>query len=144
MFFTLSSCCGTYGMNDNAIYNSKPTIDHFYWANVSFTYTDPKTGQNVTETASGKFGLESIVDRKSGVIFHVKDNYGCTPNYTQEPPDKPWIALIERGECYFSKKIDIATNRHHAAAAVIYNNRSEKTQKDGYTIMQHKGNYDIQ
>ncbi|KAK7098052.1 hypothetical protein V1264_004940 [Littorina saxatilis] len=107
----------------------------FYWAEVNLTYMDPISNKPVHESYDGKYGAKSLVEPRTGLALHVrnKDNktHGCD-DYQIHIPKEKWIALVERGHCYFTDKIKIATKKYNASAVVIYNNADE-----GITIMQH-------
>lgn len=110
----------------------------FYYAVVNVTYTDPKTNKIRTDNYQGKYGVTSLVEQRLGLVVHVrtaKDNktHGCY-EYGNKLPAEKWVALVERGVCYFTEKIKMATIQHNASAAVIYN--SEEKEK-GVTVMQH-------
>lgn len=111
----------------------------FYWAEVNLTYMDPISNKPVHESYDGKYGAKSLVEPRTGLALHVrnKDNktHGCD-DYQIHIPKEKWIALVERGHCYFTDKIKIATKKYNASAVVIYNNADE-----GITIMQHTGKY---
>lgn len=109
----------------------------FFWAIVNVTYTDSENKLK-TETFQGKYGSKSLVQERIGLAVHVRtknDNktHGCE-EYGNKIPSEKWIAVVERGTCYFTEKIKIATEKHNASAVVIYN--SDDT---GFTIMQHSG-----
>lgn len=36
--------------------------------------------------------------------------------------DEPWIALIERGNCFFTQKLENAVGTHGANSFIVYNN----------------------
>ncbi|KAG8553530.1 hypothetical protein GDO81_003450 [Engystomops pustulosus] len=70
----------------------------------------------------GLFGLNSPMSDAQGVVgIPISPNLqGCDPNTKFSIPSKPWIALIERGNCTFSEKILLAASKG-AQAVVIYN-----------------------
>ena len=100
---------------------------------------------NIEETQAleneGAYGYSSSYNSISGQIFQPDPSYGCPP-----PPDVgqlntddsehptynipqdfegTWIALIERGDCLFSDKINLAFNQTPpAVGAIIYNEGS--------------------
>lgn len=54
-----------------------------------------------------------------------KTHYGCSgkiSNTNKIPSNRPWVALVERGKCYFFIKIRLA-HLHNASAIIIYNNK---------------------
>lgn len=71
----------------------------------------------------GVFGRSSIVDKASGsVVLPMGDLEGCGsgPVYSNNTPES-WIALVKRGNCTFSEKIN-AAKRYGAAGVVVFNN----------------------
>ncbi|XP_031224473.1 E3 ubiquitin-protein ligase RNF128 isoform X1 [Mastomys coucha] len=92
-------------------------------AYVTVTYFNASSNYTETETCEcGVYGLASPVANAMGVVGIPKSsNYkACDYNTEFTNTDKPWIALIERGNCTFSEKIQTAS-RSHADAVVIYN-----------------------
>ena len=57
--------------------------------------------------------------------MHVRSegdvNNGCS-DYNHDLPDHDWVALIERGQCYFTEKIRVATKQYNASAVIVYDN----------------------
>lgn len=119
----------------------------YYNAEINVTYTDRKNNK-VWFAFTGKFGTKSKLHDVSGLLIHTlsrgtrgtssakPDHYGCSEYVNKKPfpDDENWIAFVERGECNFTKKIQIATHNHNAAAVVIYNNGSNSNRG---TIMDH-------
>uniref|UniRef100_A0A8C7ZQG3 Si:dkeyp-86f7.4 n=1 Tax=Oryzias sinensis TaxID=183150 RepID=A0A8C7ZQG3_9TELE len=71
----------------------------------------------------GVFGRNSVVDKASGIVVLPRgDPKGCgsDPVYDRNLSSPPWIALVKRGNCTFSEKIN-AAKRQGAAAVVVYN-----------------------
>lgn len=92
-------------------------------AYVTVTYFNESSNYTKTETCEcGVYGLVSLVANAMGVVGIPKNgNYqACDYNTEFTNTDKPWIALIERGNCTFSEKIQTAS-RSNANAVVIYN-----------------------
>ncbi|XP_060231778.1 E3 ubiquitin-protein ligase RNF128 isoform X2 [Meriones unguiculatus] len=92
-------------------------------AYVTVTYYNNSSNDTKTETCEcGVYGLASPVANAMGVVGIPKDgnNDACSYNTNFTITDKPWIALIERGNCTFSEKIQTA-GRKNAEAVVIYN-----------------------
>ena len=116
-----------------------------YEANIKYSYSDSNK-RPVTKHILGKFGAGTQPKSASfsGKIVHVTslakrgktktNHFGCE-KYTNDLPSVAWIALVERGECEFTRKIRIATVEYNASAAVIYDN--ETTEQ---TLKRHKGN----
>ncbi|KAJ0001636.1 hypothetical protein NQD34_001432 [Periophthalmus magnuspinnatus] len=95
----------------------------FWTAVVEISYVN---NQNVTidkYCECGIFGRNSAVERAQGVVTLPKgDPKGCGPDpvYNRNSSSPAWIALVKRGNCTFSEKIQAAT-RQGAAAVIIYN-----------------------
>ncbi|XP_050997223.1 E3 ubiquitin-protein ligase RNF128 isoform X2 [Acomys russatus] len=92
-------------------------------AYVTVTYHNESSNYTTTETCEcGVYGLASPLANAMGVVGIPKNgNYqACDYNTEFTNTDKPWIALIERGNCTFLEKIQTA-GRRNADAVVIYN-----------------------
>ncbi|KAM7338672.1 hypothetical protein ACRRTK_002156 [Alexandromys fortis] len=92
-------------------------------AYVTVTYFNKTSNDTITDTCEcGVYGLASRVANAMGEVGIPKDsNYqACDQNTEFTNTDKPWIALIERGNCTFSEKIQTASKRN-ADAVVIFN-----------------------
>lgn len=71
----------------------------------------------------GVFGRNSRLEEVSGIVTLPKgDPRGCglDPVYSRNSSSPAWIALVKRGNCTFSEKID-AAKRQGAVAVVVYN-----------------------
>ncbi|XP_067945126.1 uncharacterized protein [Watersipora subatra] len=105
----------------------------------------PSAQRNLLLGDVGLYGLNSLTTGEFSklLMFETKNNHsndaepyvkhGC---HGTIHPDKiptavtkssavigePWIALIQRGECYFSQKLENAIDTHGAKGFVIYNN----------------------
>lgn len=77
----------------------------------------------------GRYATTSPVHPISGRIIHVQGedgtNHGCTIPVNNPPNGKPWVALIQRGECKFREKIINSAVFNNATAVVIYNHLDE-------------------
>lgn len=135
---TLLTFPACFGLEEGAAHLEKTPVS-FYWAEVNLTYIDPVTNKQVHESSKGKYGSISLVEQRTGLAVHVRDKenktHGCS-DYGIKIPKEKWIALVERGNCYFTDKIKVATKKYNATAVVIYNNEDE-----GITIMQHTGKF---
>ncbi|XP_036780887.2 E3 ubiquitin-protein ligase RNF128 isoform X2 [Manis pentadactyla] len=92
-------------------------------AYVTVTYYNETSNYSTTETCDcGVYGLASPVANAMGVVGIPKNNnyQACDYNTEFTNTKNPWIALIERGNCTFSEKIQTASRRN-ADAVVIYN-----------------------
>ncbi|XP_077001035.1 E3 ubiquitin-protein ligase RNF128 isoform X4 [Tamandua tetradactyla] len=92
-------------------------------AYVTVTYYNETSNYTTTEKCEcGVYGLASPVVNAMGMVGIPKNsNYqACDYNTEFTNTKKPWIALIERGNCTFSEKIQ-AAGRRNADAVVIYN-----------------------
>ncbi|XP_002193228.4 E3 ubiquitin-protein ligase RNF128 isoform X2 [Taeniopygia guttata] len=85
----------------------------------------------------GLYGFNSPYLGAQGVVgIPVSaDRYACDKNTNFTVMKAPWIALIERGNCSFAEKIQVAT-RKGATAAVIYNSRGKGNKT---LLMAHQG-----
>ncbi|KAF7474154.1 Hypothetical predicted protein [Marmota monax] len=92
-------------------------------AYVTVTYYNETSNYTTTEACEcGVYGLASPVANAMGVVGIPKNNnyQACDFNTEFTNTKKPWIALIERGNCSYSEKIQTA-GRRNADAVVIYN-----------------------
>ncbi|XP_068107151.1 E3 ubiquitin-protein ligase RNF128 isoform X2 [Hyperolius riggenbachi] len=92
-------------------------------AYVNFSYFNLQQNSNVTlHCECGLFGLNSPLAGAQGVVgIPVSPNLQSCDLHTKfSTTTKPWIALIERGNCTFSEKILLAASKG-AEAVVIYN-----------------------
>ncbi|XP_058148235.1 E3 ubiquitin-protein ligase RNF128 isoform X6 [Dasypus novemcinctus] len=92
-------------------------------AYVTLTYYNESSNYTTIETCEcGVYGLASPVANAMGMVGIPKNNnyQACDYNTEFTNTKKPWIALIERGNCTFSEKIQ-AAGRRNADAVVIYN-----------------------
>ncbi|XP_061213988.1 E3 ubiquitin-protein ligase RNF128 isoform X2 [Neopsephotus bourkii] len=107
-------------------------------ASLNLFYFDTTSNKSVSEHCMcGLYGLNSPLLSAQGLVgIPVSDNLeACDANTRFTVTKPPWIALIERGNCSFAEKIQVATRRG-AAAAVIYN----KLGKGNSTVlMSHPG-----
>lgn len=74
----------------------------------------------------GVFGQNSDLTAASGIaMLPMRDLEGCGSNsvYNRNSSSPSWIALVKRGTCTFSEKIN-AAKRHGAAGVVVYNEDS--------------------
>ncbi|KAI4830707.1 hypothetical protein KUCAC02_002323 [Chaenocephalus aceratus] len=95
----------------------------FWTAKVEISYVN---SNNVTVDKiceCGVFGRNSPLEQASGIVTLPKgDPKGCgsDPVYNPNNSSLPWIALIKRGNCTFSEKIN-AAYRQGASGVVVYN-----------------------
>lgn len=92
-------------------------------AYVTVTYFNKTSNDTITDTCEcGVYGLASRVANAMGVVgIPQGSNYqACDRNTNFTYTDKPWIALIERGNCTFSDKIQAASEKN-PDAVVIFN-----------------------
>ncbi|KAK1891306.1 E3 ubiquitin-protein ligase RNF128 [Dissostichus eleginoides] len=95
----------------------------FWTAKVEISYvnTNNVTVDKICEC--GVFGRNSPLEQASGIVTLPKgDPKGCgsDPVYNSNNSSLPWIALVKRGNCTFSEKIN-AAYRQGASAVVVYN-----------------------
>ncbi|RUS77288.1 hypothetical protein EGW08_014952 [Elysia chlorotica] len=105
----------------------------YYDADIRFTYKDSQRNDLETENIQGSYGLGYMPTNAnmSGKLVHVisvsskdrakSNHFGCE-KYSMKLPTVKWIALVERGECDFTEKLQIATIAHNASAVIVYNN----------------------
>lgn len=95
----------------------------FWTAKVEISYVN---SNNVTVDKiceCGVFGRNSPLEQASGIVTLPKgDPKGCgsDPVYNPNNSSLPWIALVKRGNCTFSEKIN-AAYRQGASGVVVYN-----------------------
>ncbi|BGO98315.1 hypothetical protein RTBOTA2_002288 [Rhodotorula toruloides] len=77
------------------------------------------------------FGPHIVNEPLRGLLFPIDiaaptDDYGCTAKPVAPAPftpSKPWIALVQRGQCPFSDKVRVA--QVYGAMAVVFGDESE-------------------
>ncbi len=107
---------------------------------INITYKDPKSGEPVWERETKvQFGTSSRKEPESGWVVRVRDQDnktdGCLPP-VNVPSNTKWIALIQRGSCKFTEKINNAAVVKNASAVVVYDNQNGELIK-----MEHSGMY---
>lgn len=90
-------------------------------ASVSLVYFS-STSNGSEHCKCGLYGLHSPLRRAGGLVGIPKaaNLQACDANTQFTVTRQPWIALMERGNCTFARKITVAARRG-ATAAVIYN-----------------------
>uniref|UniRef100_A0A8C1R582 Si:dkeyp-86f7.4 n=1 Tax=Cyprinus carpio TaxID=7962 RepID=A0A8C1R582_CYPCA len=94
-----------------------------YWtAYVEVRYVDSVSNETVGSICEcGVFGVDSPLVSASGLlVLPNSDPLACSRNTTFTAKHQPWIALIKKGDCKYSQKIQ-AAQRQGASAVVIYN-----------------------
>lgn len=90
---------------------------------------------NVRTNISGFYGMDSPILDRHGQVVHVLTgdgtNRGCYP-IVNAPKYRSWIALIQRGDCVFNKKIQHAV-KANASAVIVYSDRTDNQ----HVMMQH-------
>ncbi|NXL34476.1 RN128 ligase, partial [Glaucidium brasilianum] len=107
-------------------------------ASVSLLYFSSTSNTSVSEECDcGLYGSHSPLLSARGFLAIPKadDLQACDINTQFTVTESPWIALIERGNCTFAEKINVAARRG-AAAAVIYNGRNKGNST---ILMSHTG-----
>lgn len=108
-------------------------------ASLSLFYFNSTSNRTEFERCEcGLYGFNSPYIGAQGVVgipVSTADRYACDRNTAFTVMEAPWIALIERGNCSFAEKIQVATRRG-AAAAVIYNSRG---RGNNTLLMAHQG-----
>lgn len=93
----------------------------FWTASVDLKYVNGNGELEDKSCVCGLYGHNSLLMEASGVVA-IPTGYpdGCNASYSLNVSSEPWIALVERGNCSFSDKIEAAV-RHNAVAVVVYN-----------------------
>jgi len=113
---------------------------HSMSAFVSLFYFNSASNSTVSEHCEcGRYGLNSPLLSARGLVGVPKsaNRQACNANTRFTTTKPPWIALIERGNCSFAEKIQLAARRG-AAAAVIYNTQDKGNRT---LVMMHLGEY---
>jgi len=117
-------------------------ISEYYTAFLNISYFDKNRGVFHTEkTETGRYSTSTpndfwgtvvplisnlTVSSKKNLSVHYETN-GCSGPFVRNwPQDKPWIALIKRGDCTFSQKIQSAESLN-ASGVLIYDHESGST-----------------
>lgn len=108
---------------------------------IRYSYFDPDTGEHLHEQGEyGRYASSSPVNPVSGLVVHVRSkdgaNHGCdaAPPHNQPSTPEDWVALVQRGTCSFSTKIENSAVVGNASAVIIYNN----VEVDYLITMDHK------
>lgn len=81
-------------------------------------------------TGEGKFGIGAAHKAAKGYLYYLPSTDWCNPIAAKVPEVlKPWIALIERGNCEFRIKI-LNAKALNASAVVIFDNVSSGLDHD--------------
>nr|XP_048692168.1 RING finger protein 148 [Caretta caretta] len=92
---------------------------------------------------NGVFGKNSPLQKVSGVVVPPEgmNQIACNPltNFSRPVNSESWIALIKRGHCTFTKKINVAAERG-AVGVIIYNHPGTG---NGVFPMMYLGSEDI-
>ncbi|CAL1537921.1 unnamed protein product, partial [Lymnaea stagnalis] len=111
---------------------------------INISFMDSDKNKERTLSFDGKFGVHSLVSAISGPVFQVisepknrngglnKNRFGCSKYVNPPLTSENWIALVERGDCNFSTKVQVAT-KANATAIVVYNNQTAPSE----TVMEH-------
>ncbi|CAL8352175.1 unnamed protein product [Merluccius merluccius] len=95
----------------------------FWTALLEVSYPDPSNHTIKLYCECGVYGRNSPLEGASGrLVVPLQDSMGCGPYpvYSRNNSVPSWIALIQRGNCTFSEKINRAKDQG-AAAIVVYN-----------------------
>ena len=72
----------------------------------------------------GIYGAGAEISNVEGIIYYIRNEDWCRPVFPQiHSAFKPWIALIERGNCEFVIKI-LNAKKANASAVIIFDNTS--------------------
>ncbi|NWW76994.1 RN128 ligase, partial [Climacteris rufus] len=102
-----------------------------------FYFNSTSNGTVFERCECGLYGFHSPLLSAQGLVgIPVSaDQDACDKNTEFTITQAPWIALIERGNCSFTEKIQVATRRG-ATAAVIYNSQGKGNNT---LLMAHPG-----
>ncbi|XP_061669774.1 E3 ubiquitin-protein ligase RNF128-like [Syngnathoides biaculeatus] len=93
----------------------------FWTAVVEINYFVSPNKTVLKDCECGVFGRNSPLAQAAGVVILPKgDPKGCGLDPLYNASASPWIALVKRGNCTFSEKIN-AAKRQGASAVVVYN-----------------------
>ncbi|XP_041791950.1 E3 ubiquitin-protein ligase RNF128a [Chelmon rostratus] len=111
----------------------------FWTANVEISYVSSDNKTVDKRYDRGLYGRNSLLKEASGIVTLPKgDPTGCGSDsvYSRNSSSPPWIALVRRGNCTFSEKINAA--KHQGADGVVVYNVD-----GGTTHMSHSEAADI-
>lgn len=94
-----------------------------YWtAYVEVGYFDRGSNETLSTVCEcGVFGAHSPLKSASGlIVLPNRDPMACSGNTTFTASHQPWIAMIKKGNCTYSQKVQ-AAQQEGASAVVIYN-----------------------
>uniref|UniRef100_A0A3Q3XHK9 RING-type domain-containing protein n=1 Tax=Mola mola TaxID=94237 RepID=A0A3Q3XHK9_MOLML len=95
-----------------------------YWtAIVEIIYVNSSNDTVGKYCECGMYGRNSDLTTASGIVtLPMGDPHGCgsDPVYSRNASSPPWIALVKRGNCTFSEKIN-AAKWQGATGVVVYN-----------------------
>jgi len=104
-------------------YCFQQSASFIYWtAYVDVKYFDRGSNETVRSVCEcGEFVNRSPLESASGLIVLPNgDPLACSGNTTFTASHQPWIALIKKGNCTNSQKVQVA-KQEGASAVVIYN-----------------------
>ncbi|XP_048400461.1 E3 ubiquitin-protein ligase RNF128 isoform X2 [Stegostoma tigrinum] len=100
---------------------------------VNVTSFSAVANRTLTTSVDGIYGANSPVKGARGVVG-VPDSHdalACDDHVDFSATESPWIALVERGNCTFAKKIENGFRRG-AAAVVIFNGAGKGNRTDPF------------
>ena len=101
--------------NVSGLYNDNSEPDtHFASINVTVCNLDGSSCKSHSEEAT--YGSSSSHRKVEGYLIYAAQ--GCQ-KFNFPVKRRPWIALIERGKCFFTNKIENAEN-HNASGVIVY------------------------
>ncbi|GCC25793.1 hypothetical protein chiPu_0004204 [Chiloscyllium punctatum] len=100
---------------------------------VNVTNFSASANRTLTTSVPGRYGNNSPVKGASGVVGipTTQDALACEENVDFSATESTWIALVERGNCTFAKKIENGIRRG-AAAVVIFNSAGKGNRTDPF------------
>ena len=95
-----------------------------YWTAIVEIIYENSSNETVGKYCEcGMYGRNSDLSTVSGIVtLPMGDPLGCGPDtvYSRNDTSPPWIALVKRGNCTFSEKIN-AAKLQGASGVVVYN-----------------------
>ncbi|CAB4015741.1 E3 ubiquitin- ligase RNF130 [Paramuricea clavata] len=121
--------------NVSALYNDNSEPDT-HIASINVTVCKLDGSSCISHIREATYGSSSSHRKVEGYLVHASTKNGCQ-KFDFPVKKSPWIALIQRGSCYFTSKIQNAEN-HNASGVVIYSDKPGPDFK-----MEHQNNPDL-
>jgi hypothetical protein len=107
--------------NVSALYNDNSEPDT-HIASINVTVCKLDRSSCISQIREATYGSSSSHRKVEGYLVHAITNRNGCHKFDFPVNKNPWIALIQRGSCYFTSKIQNAEN-HNASAVVIYSDK---------------------